>query len=74
MSENFPFFSTRALKPTCLSCEDPGRKLTLSVVGCLLGTYLLILQRRNSKDCLLNMENQEKFLSTKAKDSDLLSS
>lgn len=74
MSENpLPLF-TRGLKPICLSCEDPERKLTRSVVGCLLGTCLLILQRRNSKDCLLNMENQEKFLSTKAKDSDLLSS
>lgn len=38
-----------------------------------MGIYLLILRRMNSKGYLLNMENQEKFLSTKAKDSDLLS-
>lgn len=37
-----------------------------------MGIYLLISQRMNSKDYLLNMENQEKFLSTKAKDLDLL--
>lgn len=38
-----------------------------------MGIYPLISRRMNSKDYLLNMENQEKFLSTKAKDSDLLS-
>lgn len=37
-----------------------------------MGIYLLISQRMNSKDYLQNTENQEKFLSIKAKDSDLL--
>ncbi|KAK2111323.1 hypothetical protein P7K49_011069 [Saguinus oedipus] len=50
----------------------PGEK-TYSDVGCLLGIYLLISRKMNSKDYLLNMENLEKFLSTKAKDLDLLS-
>lgn len=38
-----------------------------------MGIYLLISQRMNLKDYLLNMENREKFSSTKGKDSDLLS-
>lgn len=37
-----------------------------------MGIYLLISQRMNSKDFSLNMENQEKFLSIKAKDLGLL--
>lgn len=63
----------RDLKPTCLSCGGLEKKLTHSAVGCLWGIYLLISQRMNSKDCLLNTENPEKFLSTKAKGSGSLS-